>query len=125
MRGEPASVPERIARLCAEVTAGLGEIPQIAPLLPPLLTAVRRGDDVGHVLDELNTALLRAGVEGGLDGGAQRSFAPLAGVRGHPLEEAWMCPAERCVRAELVLDHPEQPECAVYRRALRRVRLPS
>lgn len=125
MRGEPASTSDRIARLCEEVAAGMGDIPQIAPLLPPLLAAVRRGDDVGPVLDELDVALVRAGVEGGLGGTAGRGFAPLAGVRGHPLEEAWMCPAEQCARAALVLDHPDQPECAVHRRALRRVRLPS
>ena len=124
MRGEP-DTSDRIARLCEEVAAGIGDIPQIAPLLPPLLAAIRRDDDVGPALDELDAALVQAGVEGGLGGRTGRGFVPLSGVRGHPLEEAWMCPAGRCARAELVLDNPDGSECAVYRRALRRVRLPS
>ncbi|MFF3263112.1 hypothetical protein [Streptomyces sp. NPDC002932] len=124
MRGEPA-VSGRIARLCEEVAAGLGDIPQIAPLLPLLLDAVRSGEDVAPALDELDAALLVAGVEGGLGGRPGRGFAPLSGARGHLLEEAWMCPAERCARAELVLDAPDGPRCAVYGQLLRRVRLPS
>jgi hypothetical protein len=118
--------PQRIARLCEELADGIGELPGIAPLLPPVLAAVRDGSPAGPALDALDAALLQAGVEGGLGGHHGRGVPALTGVRGHPYEEAWLCPAGRCSRAEVLAgDRADSPVCVVFGRALRRVRLPS
>ncbi|MFJ4571102.1 hypothetical protein ACIP4W_06665 [Streptomyces sp. NPDC088846] len=50
---------------------------------------------MGPALGEPDTVLVRAGVEGGPDGRAGRGFTPPPGVRGHPPEEAWTCPASK------------------------------
>jgi hypothetical protein len=115
----------QVAWLCQGLDAGIRTIPATAPLIDRLVAELRPGGDVAAPIGELDRLLRGSGVAGGLAayGDSDEAYAPPAGVGdGHPVEETWVCPLDRCMRVELVSAGPG-PRCGLGDRPMRRMRL--
>jgi hypothetical protein len=99
------------------------------PALRRILVRLRRDRDAQSAWAELEELLRRCGVPGGLGGGSADRTWRIGGLpefgAGHPVQEGFVCPVDRCARVELPDADPNaMPTCGLHdRQPLRRVRV--
>jgi hypothetical protein len=130
-----AEIPERLARLCADLPDLAGIMPgaESDALLARLRAAGSDRQALAGVLRDFEELLRRLGVADGLgsyrgaDGIFQPSpgFTPLPGTAGgRPLEEADVCPRGLCARVEVPRSMSGAiPTCSLWSLPLSRIRV--
>jgi len=130
--GEAAAIA--LERLCEQLAEARvladegGELPALEGILARLRAG---GGDLEQLTDEADDLLRRCGAAQGL--GGRRDVSPLGGPGsdhrlpylggGHPVEEIYGCPADRCARVLLATETDGRPVCEILDRPLKLKRL--
>ena len=113
---------ELVAALCRELEQGdlqsIADQAGAAEILTRIIGALRNGTEppaLAAEWDELQEALIRYGIDGGLVPPAKLLYrsSPAAAGDGHPVIEVWACPGGRCSRWHVAADTADPPTCAV------------
>lgn len=120
---------DRLARLCGaleddesrDVIAMIGATGTVDDLVHAVRSQAPPAD-IAARLDQVEDALLAAGVDGMT--GRDRSYQPLPGTQPHLVVETWLCPSSVCDRVVVSEETGPSPRtCALQDRPLRRITL--